>query len=83
MRLAKSIACGAALLGLAIGTAFAAEGQSGMNDMGSMTGPMAQDETFILLEPADVTYYDVYGIDENGDGVIDGYLFIEESDTLG
>jgi hypothetical protein len=24
----------------------------------------------------------VYGIDENADGVIDGYLFIEESDTL-
>jgi hypothetical protein len=37
----------------------------------------------MLLEPMDVTYYDVYGIDENGDGVIDGYLFIEESDTLG
>ena len=83
MRLAKSIACGAALLGLAIGTAFATEGQSGMNDMGSMNEPMAQDQTFILLEPADVTYYDAYGIDENGDGVIDGYLFIEESDPGG
>jgi hypothetical protein len=29
----------------------------------------------------DVTYYDVYGVDEDGDGVNDGYLFIEESDT--
>jgi hypothetical protein len=68
MKLAKSIACGAAAISLAIGTAFAGEGQSGMND--------------ILLEPVEVAYYDVYGIDENRDGVIDGYLFIEESDTL-
>jgi hypothetical protein len=83
MRLAKSIACGAAVFSLAIGTAFAAEGQSWMNDMGSANEPMAQDQTYMLLEPMDVTYYDVYGIDENGDGVIDGYLFIEESDTLG
>jgi hypothetical protein len=83
MRLAKSIACGAAVLGLAIGSAFAAEGQSGMNEMGSANEPMAQDQTYIVLEPMDVTYYDVYGVDENGDGLIDGYLFIEESDTLG
>jgi hypothetical protein len=31
----------------------------------------------------DVATYDVYGIDEDRDGVIDGYLFIEASDTLG
>ena len=53
-----------------------------MND-GSPSGPMAQPETVILLEPVDVATYDVYGIDEDRDGVIDGYLFIEESDTLG
>ena len=72
MKLAKTIACGAAALGLAMGSALAVEGQSGMND-----------ESFILLEPVEVTYYDVYSVDENGDGVTDGYLFIEESDTLG
>ena len=83
MKLAKTIACGAAALGFAMGSAFAVEGQSGMNDSGSTGEPMAQEETFILLEPSDVGYYDVYGIDENGDGVIDGYLLIEESDTLG
>jgi hypothetical protein len=83
MKLAKSIACGAAVLGLAIGAAFAGEGDSGMNSGWSSSEPMAQEETFILLEPADVAYYDLYGIDENRDGVIDGYLILEESDTLG
>ena len=84
MKLAKTIACGAAAVSLAIGTAFAGEGPSGMNDSWSTNEPaMAQEETFILLEPVEVSYYDVYGIDENGDGVTDGYLILEESDTLG
>jgi hypothetical protein len=82
MKLAKTIAIGATAFGLAAGSALAGEGQSGMNDSGSPGEPMAQEETFILLEPVDVSYYDVYGIDENRDGVTDGYLFIEESDTL-
>jgi hypothetical protein len=83
MKLAKTIAIGATAFGLAAGSALAGEGQSGMNDSGSSSEPMAQQETFILLEPVDVSYYDVYGIDENRDGVTDGYLFIEQSDTLG
>jgi len=85
MKLAKTIATGAALFGLATGSALAGEGSFGMNDEASWMepSPMAQQETYILLEPVDVTYYDVYGIDENGDGVTDGYLFIEQSDTLG
>jgi hypothetical protein len=66
MKLAKSIALGAAFFGLAAGSALAAQRDEG---------------TTILLEPEDVTYYDVYGVDEDGDGVNDGYLFIEESDT--
>jgi hypothetical protein len=82
VKLAKTIAIGAAAFGLAAGSALAGEGQSGMNDSGFPSEPMAQQETFILLEPVDVSYYDVYGIDENRDGVTDGYLFIEESDTL-
>ena len=82
MKLAKSIAIGATAFGLAAGSALAGEGQSGMNDSGSPGEPMVQEETFILLEPVDVSYYDVYGIDENRDGVTDGYLLIEQSDTL-
>ena len=84
MKLAKTIATSAAIFGLAMGSAFAGEGDFGMNSGSSMESmPMAQEETFILLEPVDVVYYDIYGIDENRDGVTDGYLLIEESDTLG
>lgn len=86
MKLAKTFACGAAAVGVAMGTAFAVEGQSGMNDSGihASSGPtMVQGETVILLEPVDVTSYDVYGIDENRDGVTDSYLILEQSDTLG
>jgi hypothetical protein len=83
MELAKTIAYGAAALGMAIGSAFAGEGQSGMNDSGTLGEPMAQEETFIVLDPVDATYYDVYEVDENRDGTIDGYLFIEQSDTMG
>jgi hypothetical protein len=50
MKLAKTIAIGAAFVGLAAGSAL-----------------------------AEVS--DVYGVDENRDGVIDSYLFLEESDT--
>jgi hypothetical protein len=81
MTLAKTIAIGAAVLGLAAGGALAGEGDFGMNDRSSGE-PAVQPETIILLEPVDVVAYDVYGIDEDRDGVIDGYLFIEESDTL-
>lgn len=81
MKLAKTIACGAAAFGLAAGGALAGEGHSGMNDDGSSSEPaMAQEETYILLEPVDVTY--VYEVDEDRDGVTDSYLFLEEPDTL-
>jgi hypothetical protein len=83
MKLAKTIAIGAAALGLAAGSALAGEGNSGMNSSWSPSEPMAQQETFILLEPVDVAIYDVYGVDENADGVIDGYLLLEQSDSLG
>ena len=73
MKLAKTIAIGAAALGLVVGSALAGQGGFGMND---------STQSFILLEPVDIVAYDVYGIDEDRDGVIDGYLFIEESDTL-
>jgi hypothetical protein len=63
MKLAQSIAIGAAFFGLAAGSAIADQGDEENTE--------------------DVTYYDVYGVDEDGDGVNDGYLFIEESDTRG
>jgi hypothetical protein len=68
VKLAKSLVIGAAFFGLAAGSAVAAEGD---------------EEATLMIEPEDVTYYDVYGLDEDGDGVNDGYLFIEESDTRG
>ena len=48
---------------------------------GSAFAAQGDEEATIELE--DVTYYDVYGVDEDGDGVNDGYLFIEESDSRG
>jgi len=72
MTLGKTIAIAATVIGVATGSALAGEGSFGMNDSDSM----------ILLQPVDVTYYDLYGIDEDRDGVIDGLLLLEQSDTL-
>jgi hypothetical protein len=72
MTLGKTIATAAAVLGVVTGSALAGEGSFGMNDSDSM----------IPLQPVDVTYYDLYGIDEDRDGVIDGLLLLEQSDTL-
>jgi hypothetical protein len=66
MRLARTITIGVAALGCGAG------------------GALAQDERVAMDEPlesSEVTYYEVYGVDEDRDGVIDSYLFIEESDT--
>jgi len=71
MTLAKTIAIGAAMFGFAAGNALAGERGFSMN--GNVT----------VLEPVEVAYYDVYGIDENRDGVIDSYLLLPQSDTLG
>lgn len=81
MTLAKTVACGAAALSLAVSGALAGEGHSGMNDEWSPSeSAMAQEETYILLEPVDVTY--VYEVDEDRDGVTDSYLFLDAPDTL-
>ncbi len=66
MKLARTITIGAAALGFGAGGALAQEDR------------MAMDEP---LESSEMTYYEVYGVDEDRDGVIDSYLFIEESDT--
>lgn len=69
MKLARTMALGAAALGLAAGGALAQDDRMAMDDP--------------VMETPEVTYYDVYGVDEDRDGVIDSYLFIEESDTRG
>ena len=69
MKLVRTMAFGFAALAFGAGTALAQEDR------------MAAGDT-LLLEP-EITYYEVYGVDENRDGVIDSYLFIEESDTRG
>lgn len=69
MKLVRMMAFGLAALGFGAGAALAQEDR------------MAAADT-LLLEP-EITYYEVYGVDENRDGVIDSYLFIEESDTRG
>ena len=66
MNLARMITIGVAALGLGAGGALAQDDR------------MAMDEP---LESSEMTYYEVYGVDEDRDGVIDSYLFIEESDT--
>lgn len=69
MKLVRMMAFGLAALGFGGGAALAQE------------DPMVAGDT-LLLEP-EITYYEVYGVDENRDGVIDSYLFIQESDTRG
>jgi len=69
MKLVRMMAFGLAALSLSAGVALAQEDRSAAGDL-------------LLLEP-EITYYEVYGVDENRDGVIDSYLFIEESDTRG
>jgi hypothetical protein len=73
MTLAKTMTISATAVGVAYGSALAGEGSFGMNGNGSSGESMAQAPS----------YYDAYGIDENADGVIDAYLILEQSETLG
>ena len=84
MKLARTLALGAATLFAASGIALAGEGSSasqGIEDPSELSmeqGELSGD--LVLLEP--VTGFDVlYGVDEDGDGQVD-YLILEESDTL-
>ena len=81
MKLARTLALGAATLCAASGIALASEGSSasqGIEDPSELSFEQGGD--LVLLEP--VTGYDaLYGVDEDGDGEVD-YLILEESDTL-
>ena len=81
MKLAKTLALGAASLLAASGIAMASEGSSasqGIEDPSELSFEQSGD--LVLLEP--VTGFEaLYGVDEDDDGVVD-YLILEESDTL-
>jgi len=81
MKLAKTLALGAASLLAASGIAMASEGSSasqGIEDPSELSFEQSGD--LVLLEP--VTGFEaLYGVDEDDDGEVD-YLILEESDTL-
>ena len=85
MKLARTLALGAASLLAASGIALAGEGRSisedisqGIEDPSELS--LEQSGDLVLLEP--VTGFDaLYGVDEDGDGQVD-YLILEESDSL-
>jgi hypothetical protein len=69
MKLAKTLACSAAALCLASSPLWAAQGDPSFEEQGSL----------VLLAPVDAQA--LYGVDEDGDGVID-YLVLEQGDTI-
>jgi hypothetical protein len=81
MKLARTLALGAATLFAASGIALAGEGSSasqGIEEPSELSFEQSGD--LVLLEP--VTGYEaLYGVDEDDDGVVD-YLILEESDSL-
>ena len=81
MKLAKTLALGAASLLAASGIAMASEGSSasqGIEDPSELSFEQSGD--LVLLEP--VTGFEaLYGVDEDDDGQID-YLILEGSDSL-
>ena len=81
MKLAKTLALGAASLLAASGIAMASEGSSasqGIEDPSELSFEQRGD--LVLLEP--VTGFEaLYGVDEDDDGQID-YLILEAPDSL-
>jgi hypothetical protein len=81
MKLARTLALGAATLCAASGIALASEGSSasqGIEDPSELSFEQSGD--LVLLEP--VTGFEtLYGVDEDLDGEVD-YLILEGSDSL-
>jgi hypothetical protein len=73
MTLTNTFAWGAVTIFCASSIALAADTDS--SDSGG-TGSSSQSETLILLEPVEIE--NLYGVDEDDDGLID-YLILEES----
>ena len=81
MKLARTLALGAASLLAASGIAMASEGSSasqGIENPSELS--LEQSGDLVLLEPV-TGFSALYGVDEDHDGVVD-YLILEESDTL-
>ena len=81
MKLAKTLALGAASLLAASGIAVASEGSSasqGIEEPSELSFEQSGD--LVLLEPM-TGFNALYGVDEDEDGQVD-YLILEESDTL-
>jgi hypothetical protein len=75
MKLAKTLACSAAALCFAASPVWASESDSSPSGQGASAGPSLEEQgTLILLEPVEV--HDLYGVDEDGDGLAD-YLVLE------
>jgi len=72
MKLAGTLACGAATIFCAASIALASDEESSAGGIGSSS----PGETLILLEPVEIE--NLYGVDEDDDGLID-YLILEES----
>jgi len=81
MKLAKTLALGAATLCAASGIALASEGSSASTGIEALPDPsLEQSGDLILLEPM-TGFEALHGVDEDGDGRVD-YLLLEESDTI-
>ena len=73
MKLASTVAFGAATIFCATSIALASDADSPSTGGAGSSSPS---ETLILLEPVEIE--NLYGVDEDDDGLID-YLILEES----
>jgi hypothetical protein len=80
MKLAKTLACTAAALCFAAGSAWAGDSSSSPSGQGATADPSFEEQgALILLEPVEVQ--DLYAVDEDGDGLAD-YLVLEDPDLI-
>jgi hypothetical protein len=75
MKPAKAFACGAATIFCAASIALASDEESPSAGSGASS---ETSDTLILLEPVEIQ--NLYGVDEDDDGLID-YLILEEGAT--
>jgi hypothetical protein len=83
MKLAKSILCGAAALGLASASALAMDESTSSVEEAYVIADSAFDgQGAWNASPSYDMAYSLYGVDDDMDGRPDRYLIIEQSDTL-
>lgn len=94
MKLAKSILCGVAALGMTAGAAVAMDAHSS-SASNSEPSFLVIEETYVIADPSfdgqvawndspsgEVTSYYIYDVDDDMDGRPDRHLIIEQSDTV-